>query len=545
MRNRRADGQTGRRAFPGPARLPVRPSARPITTLLAACTVSVQPATSQTRQWRPEERIVLRDYSTVFQVATTNDAVYAATGGGLIVHDTRFNRWLPPVTALEGYPETRVVAILDDPSDGSLWIGTVDEVVHYMPRLQQFDRVSVPQGVRALMYDRSDPFGGLYIRTPRDWLSISRGGGVPMRAVDLPPSDRWVLSSSLQDVLQRFPAADAMQAMALSEPGRQYRYTSGAADHMNRIGYFGTNGLGLVRYDAGVARLERMPFGLLADGVGAIAVTDGGVWVGTTPYTQQPTPYVPGFTWLTENLEDFRIDRGQGLAGYRFQEVRDIARWKDDWWAATEAGVVRLGGRRSDTIDRRGGLPANDTYALATTPDGMWVATSRGLALLRDDGRRVRVTQGTFDVLAADGGTVWVGGPNGVLHVVDDAGGAARPTGDPLLREPIEALAVADGRVVVATRDQLAWRGTDGGWTRDTPFGDMGRITALAADQDGVWVGGQLGLQYFRFATREFVRAAGPGDLPGVVTDLGVSQGFLWVGTEGGLVRIEKRAVGF
>ena len=515
-------------------------------SLLAVAVLRVPTTSAQTgtRTWRPEERVVLRDYSTVFQVATTNDAVYAATGGGLIAYDTRFNRWLLPVTRLEGYPERRVVAILGDPSDESLWIGTTDEVVHYMPRLQQFNHISVPQGVRALMYDRSGPFGDLYIRTPRDWLSLSRGGGVPMRAIDLPPSDRWVLSSSLQDVLQRFPAADAMQAMTLAEPGRLYRYTSGAADRMNRIGYFGTNGLGLVRYDAGVARLERMPFGLLADGVGAIAVTDSGVWVGTTPYTQQPTTYVPGFTWLREDLEEFRLDRGQGVPGYRFREVRDIARWKDEWWAATDAGVVAVGGRRLDTIDRRGGLPANDTYALAVTTDGLWVGTSRGLAVLHEDGTSVQVAPGTFDVLAHDERTVWVGGPSGVFRVADDAGGVMRPTGDPLLREPIEALAVVKGRVVVATRDQIVWRDSDGGWTRETPFGDLGRITALTADEDGVWVGGQLGVQYFRFATREFVRAAGPGDLPGAVTDLGASRDFLWVGTEGGLVRILKRAVG-
>ena len=54
---------------------------RLVTSLVAAGTLAVQPAISQTRQWRPEERVVLRDYSTVFQVATTNDAVYAATVG--------------------------------------------------------------------------------------------------------------------------------------------------------------------------------------------------------------------------------------------------------------------------------------------------------------------------------------------------------------------------------------------------------------------------------------------------------------------------------
>ncbi|MCH6546817.1 MAG: hypothetical protein IH798_00085, partial [Gemmatimonadetes bacterium] len=440
---------------------------RLVTTLLAAGTVAAQPATSQTRQWRPEERVVLRDYSTVFQVAATNDAVYAATTGGLIVYDTRFNRWLTPLTELDGFPGGEVVtAMLGDPLDQSMWIVAVDELVHYLPRIQLVERIPVPLLIESLFFDVSDPFGGLYLGTSdRQWFVIRRGSSIPVRVGRFPPPGQRLTSSTLGRVLRLFPAADAMQATALFESGRQYRYTSAAVDPMGRMAYFGTHGLGLFRYDAGVARLERMPFGLLADGVGAIAVADEGVWVGTTPYSLQPTPYAPGFTWLTEDLEEFHIDRGQDLAGYRFREVRDIARWKDEWWAATEAGVVRVGGRgrgqgrgrRSDTIDRRGGLPASDTYALAVTRDGMWVATSRGLALLRDDGTSVQVAQGAFDALAADEGTIWVGGPSGVLYVAGDAEGVTRPTGDPLLREPIEALAVADGRVVVATRDQIVW----------------------------------------------------------------------------------------
>ncbi len=504
-------------------------------------------AQTGTRTWRPEERVVLRDYSSVFQVAATNEAVYAATGGGLIVHDIRFNRWLTPLTELDGFPGGEgVTAMLGDPLDESIWIVAVDELLHYLPRIQLIERIAMPQRIESLFFDASDPFSGLYVSTlNRQWFFVARGSSIPVRVVRLPASGQRLVSSSLARVLRSFPAADAMQATALIEPGRQYRYTSAAADRMGRMAYFGTNGLGMFRYDAGVARLEPMPFGLLADGVGAIAASNGEVVVGTTPDSRLPTRYTPGFTWLTENLEEFRFDRGQGLAGYRFREVRDIARWKDEWWAATDAGVVRVGGRRSETIDRRGGLPANDTYALAVTTDGLWVGTSRGLAVLREDGTSVQVAQGTFDALAHDERTVWVGGPSGVFHVAGDGAGTTRPTGDPLLREPIEALAVAQGRVVVATRDQIVWRDGDGGWTRETPFGDLGRITALTADEDGVWVGGQLGVQYFRFATREFVRAAGPGDLPGAVTDLGASRDFLWVGTEGGLVRIEKRAVGF
>jgi hypothetical protein len=324
---------------------------------------------------------------------------------------------------------------------------------------------------------------------------------------------------------------------------------------MNRNAYLGTNGLGLMRYDGGVARLERMPFGLLADGVGAIVAADGGVWVGTTPDSRFPTPYVPGFSWISEDLGRSRLDRGTGAIGYTFREVRDIVGWEDQFWAATDVGVVRLGARPSSTIDRRAGLPANDVYALAATSDGLWVGTSRGLVLLRDGGATIEPAEATLgagagvliSAIVADGSSLWAGGPNGLLFLPDGTERVTIPaltSGEPLLLEPVAALAVSQGHPVMATRDRILWRDSDGRWVQESPVGGLGRITALAADGDGVWVGAELGVQYFRFGTREFLAAAGPGDLPGAVRDLVVSGDLIWVGTEGGLVRIQKRAVG-
>ena len=537
-------------------------SAHSTVRLLLGFLLVAQPAVSQSRIWRPEERVVLRNYNHILQVAATNAGVFAATRGGLIVYDSRFDQWLPPVTELDGFPETETVALLGDPSDETLWIGTVDGVVHYMPMLHRFDRIAIPQGVQGLMLDESDPSRGLYVRTPQEWMLIPRGSGVAMRAFDLPPAGRRLVPSTLEGVLRRFPAADPLQAVSLFEARRQYRYTSGAADPMNRNAYFGTNGLGLVRYDGGVARLERMPFGLLADGVGAIVVAEGGVWVGTTPDSRFTTPYVPGFSWISEDLGHSRLDRGTGPIGYTFREVRDIVGWEDQFWAATDVGVVRLGARSSSTIDRRAGLPANDSYALAVTADGLWVGTSRGLVLLRDGGATVEPVEATLgagagagagagvliSAIVADGRSLWAGGPNGLLFLPDGTERVTIPaitSGEPLLLEPVAALAVAQGHPVMATRDRILWRDSDGRWVQESPIGGLGRITALAADGDGVWVGGELGVQFFRFGTREFLTAAGPGDLPGAVRDLAVSGDLIWVGTERGLVRIEKRAVGF
>ena len=137
----------------------------------------------------------------------------------------------------------------------------MDGVVHYMPMLHRFHRIAIPQGVQGLMFDQSDPVRGLYVRTPQEWMLIPRGSGVAMRAFDLPPAGRRLVPSTLEVVLRRFPAADPLQAVSLFEAGRQHRYTSGTPDPMNRNAYFGTNGLGLVRYDGGWPAWSAYPLG--------------------------------------------------------------------------------------------------------------------------------------------------------------------------------------------------------------------------------------------------------------------------------------------
>ena len=529
----------------------------PIVLLLANAP-SARPQTG-TRNWRPEERVVLRDYNDVLQVAATGAGVYAVTRGGLIAYDPRFGDWEPPITELDGFPETQVfrsrstifAPAIGDPSDESIWFGSDDAVVHYMPLIRLLDRIPLMDGVRQLMFDSSDPFRGLYVRTTSDWLFIPRGSGVPFRAFDLPPVARRITSTTVEDVLQRYPAADAIQAFTMLDGGRRYRYTSGAVDALNRIAFFGTNGLGLLRYEGLVASLERLPFGLLADGVGAVTIADGGVWVGSTRSHRPTSRYRPGFTWVSRDFQQSRVETGPGTVGFRFDAVRDIAQWGGVTWAATDAGLVRFGDGRVRIVDRSGGLPANDVLALAAAPDALWVGTARGLASIRDDGETVidestAVAMGAaISALQREGDSLWVGGrwglalvaPGGTVVTVSvDADGTG-------FREPVASLALTDGRLVVALGARIAWRGRDRRWNTAAPLGGLGDVTTLAGDRDGVWLGGRGGVQFFRFESSGFTVAAGPGDLPGVVRDIAVSERYIWIGTDGGLVRLQRDAV--
>lgn len=524
---------------------------------------STLPASAQTgtRIWRPEERVVLRDFSDVLQVATTTAGVYALTRGGLIAYDLRFETWLPPITELDGLPEMQVgsgasampSSALGDPTDESLWFSAPDAVVHYTPMMRQFDRIPIFDGVGELMFDKLDPFRGLYVRTRADWLFVPRGSGVTVRAFDVPPVERRTTSTTVEAVLQRYPAADAMQALTMIGDGHRYRYTSAAVDAMGRNAFLGTNGAGLMRYEALVANLEPLSFGLLADGVGAVTIADGGVWVGSTRSRRPATRYRPGFTWVSGDFQQFRWERGPGVAGFRFDAVRDIAHWSGAMWAATDAGLVRFDGGRHQVLDRSSGLPANVLHVLLTTPEVLWVGTERGLAAVRDGGGAIESIAATIGAgaraavtaLARDGDTLWIGGRWGVAQLVL---GSNQPIASSQLdtrlgREPVVALAAGGGNVVVATREGIWWRERDGQWNTQRPLGGLGGVTTLAMDAGGAWIGGRLGVQFFSFASRGFTVVAGAGDLPGEVRDIAVSERYIWVGTEGGLVRFQCEAV--
>jgi ligand-binding sensor domain-containing protein len=148
--------------------------------------------------------------------------------------------------------------------------------------------------------------------------------------------------------------------------------------------------------------------------------------------------------------------------------------------------------------------------------------------------------------LAAARDTLWVGSTAGLRVLAPGADQPEVPAGaaaTPALRDPIVALARSADTLVAATPDQLAWRDPAGGaWTVLRPRADLGRLTALAGDAGGAWVGGTQGLAFWDIARGSFHALRVPLDLPAAVRDVTVAPPWLWVATDSGLVRFDRRA---
>jgi ligand-binding sensor domain-containing protein len=474
---------------------------------LASCVVSLSNIPTfhlSVAQWRPEERVLISDFSVVDAVAASPWLVFAATRHGLLIYDRVTRAWRPPVTTLEGYPASRVRVAIADQVGNAVWL--------------------------------SIGLGDGYVRYDLDARIWTRG---------TPPPDALARILTVESALARAPAADALRALILTDPRlRTYQFTAAAATPDRSELYFGTNGMGLVRVDPLTGEWQALPFGLVAPGVGAIAPGPGGVWAAANARPGERR----GLTWVAADLSATRTQEGGGAAlGFTFLSARRLLALGSALWLATDQGVLRIdpASLQSRVFD----LP--QTTSLAPAPDGVWVGTARGLAVITGDDRVVPIGAPEVVVLSllAVRETLWVGTVGGVGRllpgtgtITDPAELAQRPP--PSLRVPIRALARLQDTIVLATERELAWRNAaTGAWTMlPTPLA-LGVPTTLAADPEGgVWIGGTQGLARADLG-RAYIRVLTvPVDVPAAVRDVAADRDYVWAATDSGLVRFDRRA---
>ncbi len=496
------------------------------------------------RLWRPEERVIISDFSVVQALAVSEDLLYAATDGGLVIYDRRFGRWEPPVTGLDGYPLEPVRVAVVDPVDRSVWLGTDQRLVHYVPTLKRFETIPVVGGVRDLMLDRRDPFAGMWVGTRAGWEFLPYGGIMLTPATQLPADP--VHPTTADVALQRAPYLATRAAEILTdERMRRYSYTATAIAPDTDELFVGTDGLGVLQVDPGTTEIRRMAFGLLESSASGVVAVPGGVWTGTPAGGLHS-----GFTFVSDDLQRFAYDEGAGV-GYQFRQVFDLV-WRDPvLWAATDGGVVRRDGHRAgEVLYRYSGVELDVVFALTEGSGGVWAGTQHGLVWVGESGEARRVDSpsvGPILSLVASNDTLWIGGlqglgfTGGASDTIYVARGAARY---PELSDRVVALAEVGDTLFAATTTRLMWRAPGDEWVMERPLGgDLGSVTALLADEGGVWIGGTRGLALYRPATRDFLLYNQPGDLPGMVRDIAADPTYLWVAATGGLVRFTKEAL--
>lgn len=517
---------------------------RRFAVFFGLCLASPVAGQSSARDWRLEDRTVIGDARQVNTISTAQDRVFITSPSGLLIWSPQFERWEGSFDPPQAGLLARAFTALADPLDNSLWLGRPEGWIHFQPDIQLWDQGIVPDGVTAIAFDQSDPTAGLFLRTRSGWQVLPRGGAVPIpgRAPANP-----VVPATVEQAIRSNPSLQANVAAILTDNRlRNVRYTAAARSFDNRGWYLGTSGIGALYLPDGAPLPQRLSYGLPSDRVGAVFSWPGGVWAGTNRTALADA----SLTFVAGDLAEFHAFPGTSALGTPFNQVREMAGQGRSVWAATDLGVARVGADSTvELVDERRGLPDRRVYSIVSRTGRIVVGTAHGLARLSDSLKVERLAPGydgaVYTVLPA-GDSIWAGTPAGLLLALPGRPDPVRPAGmaSPSLQLVVVDLAPLADTLVALTRDQLLWRDPrTGQWTLGPNLsGLLGRLRRFVPDGPGFWVAGDQAVGFARLGTPP-LRPLGRGDLPGAANDLAVDDQFLWVATDGGLVRFRLNAI--
>jgi hypothetical protein len=520
---------------------------QPRLALLALLAVASSRARAQspTRDWRPEDRTVIGDFSRITAVAAAIDRVYAASPAAVLIWNPQFREWQGPFDPPDGTRLTDVTGGLVDPLDNSLWLARTAGWIHFQPELRTWDAGDVAEGVQTIAFDGNDPGSGLFLRTGRGWLLLPRGGLVPI-AGRIPA--RPVTPARPDEVVRANPSLQANASQILLDPRlRQARFTAAARSADNLGWYLGTSGVGLLFFREGSALPDRLSYGLPGPVVGAVFSWPDGIWAATA----RTMLAEPSVSFVDRELKEFRTLQGPPAFGLPFSQVRKLVGQGSYLWAATDRGLARIASSdgRVDLMDEGRGLPDARVYAVASRQGRITAGTRRGVVRVNDSLRVERVAPRFADPVLAvfpAGDSIWLGTQRGLLLAVPGQDDVVRPDGlgSASLQAPVVALGSLGDTLVALTRDQMMWRDPRSrAWTLGPNLsGLLGGLVAFAPDGPGFWVAGDRGVGFARLVTPPVVPLR-QGDLPGAANDVAVDAEFLWVATNAGLVRFRLDAI--
>lgn len=501
-------------------------------------------AQSPSRDWRPADRTVIGDFTRITAVAAALDRVYVTSPTALLIWHPQFHTWEGPYDPSEGISLAGVFGAMVDPVDQSLWLVRTNGWVHFQPELQIWDQGLVSGGVVTMAFDEADPGSGLYVRTRGGWQLVPRGSSI---ATPSRPPGRPRTPVSVDEVLRQSLTLQTNAAQILMDSRmRQARYTAAARSFDNLGWYLGTSGVGLLYLPDGAALPDRLSFGLPSLYAGAVASWPGGVWVGTDRTSLADAT----LTYVDSELREFRTLQGPPASGTPFTRILDLGGEGAAVWAATDRGVARVNPAegRIELVDETRGLPDPRVYDLSTRQGRVTVGTAHGVARVGDRLQVERIAPRFVEPAYAvypDGDSVWVGTSRGVLLAVPNQPDLQQPSGmaSAGLQQPVLGLVALADTLVGLGRDQLLWRNPGGQWSLGPPLsGVLGRLRRFVADRSGLWVAGERGVGYARLNGPALL-VLHEGDLPGFTRDLAVDETYLWVATDGGLVRFRLDAI--
>jgi ligand-binding sensor domain-containing protein len=413
----------------------------------------------------------------------------------------------------------------------------------------------VPGLPDAILFDARDQASGAYVRAGGSWYLVSRVGTVtPVQVSQLPPPVAQIRQATLQEVYAEYPSLQNFQGlMTRDEQLRSWPVTAvGTAPETEQV-WLGTAGNGMYRVDPRFGEATHVPFGLLAEGAGAIAPAADGVWVASYAAGSAARG---GLTFIRTDLQQWRWLEGGIDRPFAATRALDVVVRGRVAWVATDRGVFRLDTQNPLSVRRwslTNGLPDDRALAVAVAGTGVWVGTARGLAFIAGDAAAASTSAIAQTMLsgvavrglASSGDTVWAATDAGLLAALPaDTMPRRATTNDARLRRPLVAIARTDSLLVAASGDEviLLVRGrvvSTPALTRGQ-LGGVGRVLAVAADSQTIWVAGERGVAVVSRGSGVQRVLAVPSAIPAPALDVMLDADFAWIATRQGVVRLRR-----
>ena len=509
--------------------------------------------------------------------------LWLATVSGLV----RFDGFsFEPFSSSDGtrLPQ-RSLASIHAARDGSIWVG-----------FSGSGGVSRIHGGRVTVYGRSDGLGagrvtaiveatdnrilavtaeGLYRFINDRWTRLGEEHGLPNGQVHDVYQNRagvlWVSSSA--GVFCRKPGEEKFETIdELVQFGLSF------SESTNGAMWITEPSVGFKRLELGAQRrppthrLTGEGYKILADRFGNlwVATLDKGLWFVPDSESINPTPQLigthdglsndsvrslfedrDGTVWVgtTDGLHRFARRRVTAITDLGVVRAVEVDH-NGDAWIGTASGLVRL----SSTGDRRqygveDGLPSLDTFALHVDRSRkLLIGTAAGVAVLSEgqfsslplDGRDWPT--GAYALTSDSSGTVWIASRNQGLFRWRDGQLAPVQPSQEISNTGVDSLARdSHGRLwLILNRGGLGLF-DDLGRFRLIRQGDDFHRSDLGAYDDGrgaVWFGGGTRLARIKEGRLEAIDGLSTLPAEAIRAIVGDDEGYLWIGTSGGIVRL-------
>lgn len=504
--------------------------------------------------FRREDRVVLTEANYVEAIAVSQRLVFSVTRNALAIYDRQFDAWQPPVELPPEIGVGRITTIAADPIEDGVWIGTFGTVLFYRPTIDVIVSASVPGQPDVILFDARDQAAGAYVRAGGGWFLISRvGTATPVTVSQLPPAGAQIRQPTLQEVYARYPSLQNFQGMMTrDEQLRSWPVTAvGTAPEIEQV-WLGTAGNGMYRVDPRFGEAAHLPFGLLAEGAGAVAPAADGVWVASYATGAAERG---GLTFIRTDLQQWRWLEGGIERPFAATRALDMVVRGHLAWVATDRGLFRLDVQNPLAVRRwslTNGLPDDRALAVAAAGAGVWVGTARGLAFIAGDATtasssaiaQTMLSGVAVRGLAASGDTVWAATDAGLLAALPADTLPRRTTiTDARLRQPLVAVARVDSLLVAASQDE-AMMLVQGRVVPMPALGrgqiGVGRVLSVAADAQTIWVAGDRGVAVVSRASGVHRVLPVPSVIPAPALDITLDADYAWIATREGLVRLRR-----